>query len=158
LDLIWLTRNQAMWPVNAYHLAGRIKKVNLEQVNAWKNLHPSTRESWISPPRHTLKINFDVAIRDNSLYLLLFAVILRVALSMLGLRFAPLVTPALERLFQVLRLFNHLSRLGWLISFWKVILSLQSLCSKIANSQRIGESLPSLRTPLSCFLLCPSGW
>lgn len=51
---------------NAYHLAGRIKKINLEHVNAWQNLHPSTiRESWISPPWHTLKINFDEAIRDE---------------------------------------------------------------------------------------------
>lgn len=68
-NLIWWTRNQIVHKVAALdlmELVNRIQRVTREHLLSWKQKQEQALSSrWTPPPMDTVKVNFDVAVRDT---------------------------------------------------------------------------------------------
>lgn len=68
-DLIWWTRNQIVHKaavLNLMALVNSIQRVTEEHMMVWKQQREQVLSiCWTPPPLDTVKVNFDVAIRET---------------------------------------------------------------------------------------------
>lgn len=67
--MLWHCRNQVVHKgtrCDASILAARVRRLSWEDWQAWRRkLHPAETKRWKPPPEKSVKVNIDVAIREN---------------------------------------------------------------------------------------------